>query len=92
MIASFRHRGLRRFYEQGDRRGLNPEHVGKIRQILSILEAAEAPEELALPGFHFHRLTGDRRGTFAVTVRANWRMTFRFEQGSAYDVHLEDDH
>ena len=56
------------------------------------LEAAEAPEELALPGFHFHRLTGDRRGYFAVTVRANWRITFRFEQGRAYDVHLEDYH
>ena len=92
MIASFRHRGLRRFYEQGDRRGLNPDHAGKIRQILSALEAVEAPEELDLPGFHFHRLTGNRRGTFSVTVRANWRITFRFEQGRAYDVHLEDYH
>ncbi len=92
MITSFRHRGLKRFYEQGDRRGLNPDLVGKIKAILSALEAAEAPEELDLPGFRLHRLTGDRRGTFAVTVRANWRITFRFEQGKASDVHLEDYH
>ena len=92
MIASFRHRGLRRFYERCDRSGLNPDHAGKIRQILSALEAAEAPEELDLPSFLLHRLTGNRRGTFAVTVRANWRITFRFEQGRAYDVHLEDYH
>jgi toxin HigB-1 len=92
MIASFRHRGLRRFYEQGDRSGLNPDHAEKIKQILSALEAAETSEELDLPGFHFHRLTGNRRGTFSVTVRANWRITFRFEQGKASDVHLEDYH
>lgn len=92
MIANFRHRGLRRFYEQGDRSGLNPAHAEKIKKILSALEAAETPEELDLPGLHFHRLTGNRRGTFSVTVRANWRMTFRFEQGNAYDVHLEDYH
>jgi proteic killer suppression protein len=92
MIASFRHRGLRRLYEQGDRSGINPDHAEKIRKILSALEAAEAPEELALPSFHFHRLTGNRRGYFSVTVRANWRITFRFEQGRAYDVHLEDYH
>ncbi len=92
MIASFRHRGLRRLYGHGDRRGVHPDHAEKIRQILSALEAAERPEELALPGFHFHRLTGNRRGYFAVTVRANWRITFRFEEGKAYDVHLEDYH
>jgi len=90
MIVSFRHRGLRRLYERGDRSGIHPDHAAKIRQILSALEAAETPEELALPGFHLHRLTGNRRGYFAITVRANWRITFRFEQGRAYDVHLED--
>ena len=83
---------VRHLYEHGDRSGLNPDHVEKIRQILSALEAAERPEELALPGFHFHRLTGNRRGYFSVTVRANWRVTFRFEEGKAYEVHVEDDH
>jgi len=79
-------------YEHGDRSGVHPDHAEKIRQILSALEAAERPEELALPGFHFHRLTGNRRGYFSVTVRANWRITFRFAEGKAYDVHLEDYH
>jgi len=92
MIASFKHRGLRRFYEQSNRRGINPDHAEKIRIILSALEAAEAPEELALPTFHFHRLTGNRKGFFAITVRADWRITFRFEHGHVYDVNLEDHH
>jgi proteic killer suppression protein len=53
---------------------------------------AETPEELDLPTFHFHALTGDRRGQFSVTVRANWRITFTFRQGGACDVNLEDYH
>jgi proteic killer suppression protein len=47
---------------------------------------------MVLPLFRFHRLTGDRRGTYAVTVKANWRVTFRFHEGAAYDVNLEDYH
>jgi len=92
MIGSFRHKGLRRFYEKGDSRGLRPDFVARIRQVLSALDAAETPEELDLPTFHLHTLTGDRKGTFSVTVRANWRITFTFRQGSAYDVNLEDYH
>ncbi|HWX42923.1 MAG TPA: type II toxin-antitoxin system RelE/ParE family toxin [Blastocatellia bacterium] len=92
MIASFRHKGLKRLYEKGDRSGLRPDLVGKIRQILTALEAAEAPAELDLPTFRLHALAGNRKGTFSVTVRANWRITFRFRQGTAYEVDLEDYH
>ena len=92
MIENFKHRGLRRFYENGDRSGLNAEHAPKIKVILSMLDAAETPEEMAVAMFRFHALTGDRKGYYSVTVRANWRVTFRFEHGNAYDVNLEDYH
>ena len=54
--------------------------------------AANGAEEMALPLFRFHKLTGDRRGTYSVTVKANWRVTFRFYEGAAHDVDLEDYH
>jgi toxin HigB-1 len=92
MIENFKHKGLRRFFENSDRSGLTADHVGKIKNILSTLDAAETPDELDLPTFHFHELKGDRKGVFSITVRANWRITFRFEHGNAYEVNLEDYH
>lgn len=92
MIESIKHKGLRRFYEKDDRSGIRPDLADKLRKILSALEAAECPEDLALPMFRLHPLTGNRRGTFSVTVRANWRVTFRFHEGGAHDVNLEDYH
>jgi len=92
MIEGFKHKGLKKLYEDDDRSGLNPEHVDRIKKILSMLEAAEKPEEMAVVTFRLHALTGDRKGSYAVTVRANWRITFSFEHGSAFDVNLEDYH
>jgi len=92
MIDGFKHKGLKRFYEKDDRGGLRPDLVEKIRQILTALDAAETPEELDLPTFHWHPLKGDRKGTFSVTVRASWRITFKFKQGNAYEVNFEDYH
>ncbi len=92
MIETIKHKGLRRLYEDKDRSGIRPDLVDKVRKILSSLEAANGPEEMALPLFRFHPLTGDRRGTYSVTVKANWRVTFRFHEGTAYDVNLEDYH
>jgi proteic killer suppression protein len=92
VIETIKHKGLRRFHEKDDRSGIRPDLVDKVRKILSSLEAATSPVEMALPMFRFHRLTGDRRGTYSVTVNANWRITFRFQDGAAYDVNLEDYH
>ncbi|MEQ1704853.1 MAG: type II toxin-antitoxin system RelE/ParE family toxin [Rickettsiales bacterium] len=92
MIENFKHKGLRRFYESNDRSGINPEYVEKIKNILSMLDAAEAPDEMDIITFHFHELKGARKGTYSVTVRANWRITFKFEDGNATDVNLEDYH
>jgi proteic killer suppression protein len=92
LIRRVRHRGLRRLYEQGDRRELNPQHAEIIARILARLDQATRPEHMNLPGFRLHPLKGDLAGYWSVTVRANWRITFRFEQGDATDVDLVDYH
>ncbi len=92
MIASFKHKGLRRLFEDDDRRGVNAEHVEKIRLILLTLHSADEIEVMNLPSFRLHPLTGNLRGVWSVTVRANWRIVFRFEDGEAFDVDLTDYH
>jgi len=92
VIESIKHKGLRRLYERNDRSGIRADMVDKVQKILSALEAANGPEDMALPMFRFHPLTGDRRGSYSVTVKANWRVTFRFHGGAVYDVSLEDYH
>lgn len=92
MIRSFKHRGLKRLFERGDRRHIRPDQVEKVENILAVLNRAKEPEDMGLPGFHLHPLKGDLAGFWAVTVRANWRVVFRFEAGDAYDVDLVDYH
>ena len=92
MIESFKHKGLRQLFEDDSARGVNAEHLRKIRQILGVLHAAESIEALQLPTFGLHPLKGDLKGFWAVTVRANWRIIFRFEDGKASDVDLVDYH
>jgi len=92
MIVRFRHRGLRRFYERGDRSGLNPEHVDRINNVLGWLDQAERPEEMDLVGLRLHALRGDLAGFWSVTVRANWRIIFRIEDGNVTDVDYLDYH
>lgn len=92
MIASFKHRGLKRLHEKGDRSGIRADLLDKIERILTVLDAANAPEALDLPGYRLHALRGDLRGYWAVTVRANWRIIFRFADGQAQDVELIDYH
>lgn len=92
MIRSIRHKGLRRLYEDDDSSGVNPEHAGKLRNILARLDAARSVADMDLPGFRPHPLKGERRGFHAVTVRANWRVIFRIANGDAYDVDYVDYH
>jgi toxin HigB-1 len=92
MIESFKHKGLRQYFEDDKPRGINPQHAEKIRLILGALQAADRPKGMDLPTFGLHELQGKRKGTWAVTVRANWRVTFRFKDGNAIDVHYEDYH
>jgi proteic killer suppression protein len=92
VIRSFRHKGLERYFAKGDRKGIDAKHEGRIRRILDRLDAATRPDDMNLPGFDFHPLKGALRGTFAVSVSGNWRITFRFADGDSIDVNLEDYH
>jgi proteic killer suppression protein len=92
MIQSFRHKGLKRLYEDDDPRGVQAEHLPKLRNILARLDTATSPEDMNLPGFNLHPLKGNLRGFMAVTVRANWRVMFRFADSNAFDVDYIDYH
>jgi proteic killer suppression protein len=92
MIESFKHKGLKKFYEEDGSLKLPPEMVERIRDILTALDAALAVEELNRPSFRLHPLKGALKGSWAVTVRANWRIIFRFSNGAATDVDFIDYH
>jgi proteic killer suppression protein len=92
MIRSIRHKGLKRFYEDGDPRGVPSQHAEKLRDILARLDAADGVADMDLPGFRLHPLKGDFKGFWAVTVRANWRVIFRFEDNDVLDVDYVDYH
>jgi proteic killer suppression protein len=92
LIESIRHKGLKRLHEDGDPRGVIGEHADKLRDILARLDAASTPADMDMPGFRLHALKGHLRGYWAVTVRANWRVTFRFLDGAALDLDYVDYH
>jgi len=92
LIRSIRHKGLKRFYEDDDPRGLPAEHVDRVRDILVRLDAAHAIADVGVPGFRLHALKGDMKGWWAVTVRANWRIVFRFSNHDALEVDYIDYH
>ena len=92
MIETFRHKALKRLFEDGDRSKIRPGLVEKVGRILARLDAASTAEDMNVAGFGLHPLTGDRRGLWAVVVNRNWRVVFRFEDGSAFDVDFLDYH
>jgi proteic killer suppression protein len=92
MIKSFRHKGLERFFTKSERKGIDAKQADRIRRVLDRLDAAVKPEDLNLPGYKFHGLKGDRKGTYSVWVSGNWRITFQFDAGNAVYVNLEDYH
>ncbi len=92
MIRTIRHKGLRRLYEENDPSGVIAEHVVKLRDILARLDAACIVSDMDLPGFKLHPLKGELKGFWALTVRANWRVIFRFADRDALDVDYLDYH
>ncbi|MGB9233085.1 MAG: type II toxin-antitoxin system RelE/ParE family toxin [Terriglobales bacterium] len=91
-MRSFKHRGLKQLYEDDDRRGIRPDLIEDVEDVLARLDKAETPQAMNLPGYRLHALKGDLRGFWSVTVRANWRIIFRFEGVDAFDVELIDYH
>lgn len=92
MIRSFRSKALRDFATMNDGRRLSVPNLGRVRRILAQLDAAREAKDLDLPGFRFHELKGERRGTFAVSASGNYRVTFGWDGHDAIDVDLEDYH
>ncbi len=92
MIRNIRHKGLRRFYEKGQTRGLDADRIKRIRAILVRLDASHEPRDLDLPGLRLHPLKGDYAGFWAVDVSGNRRIVFRMEDGDVFDVDLVDYH
>ncbi|GFZ81265.1 type II toxin-antitoxin system RelE/ParE family toxin [Nesterenkonia alkaliphila] len=93
MIISFRHKGLRLLYEKDSKRGVHPEHVKKLRRILSVLDQASSPEPLLqIPSLKAHPLSADQQGRWAVSVSGNWRVTFEFVGDDVELIDYEDYH
>ena len=92
MIRSFRHKGLALYFGKSETRKLPADRVARIGRLLDRLDSSVRPEDMNLPGFGWHPLKGSRKGTFAVEVSGNWRLTFRFDGADALDVDLEDYH
>ena len=92
MILGFRHRGLSRLYEHGDRRRIPADYVARIEEILTLLDTVTRLGEMDQPGYRLHPLSGDMAGFWSVAVSRNWRITFRFDGGNVTDVDYLDYH
>jgi len=92
MIKSFRHKGLEKFFNSDDRSGINPQHAAKLARILDRLDASVKPQDMNLPGYKLHGLSGKEKGTWSVGVTANWRGTFQFDATDAVVVDYRDYH
>jgi len=92
MIISFRHKGLKRFFETGNASGINSEHRHRLRMQLSALDTAAEINDLALPSYALHPLKGDKKGIWSISVNKNWRLTFQFLNGHVHALNYEDYH
>lgn len=92
MIRSFKSKALERFSAKGDASKLSVQNTAKVTRVLQTLDDAARPEDVNQPGWRFHQLSGDRAGTYSVTVSGNWRITFKFDGEDATEVDLEDYH
>ena len=92
MIKSFKHKGLEKFFYDGDKKGINVKHAPRLGRILDRLDASVEPRDMNLPGFKLHELKGREKGTWAVSVSGNWRVTFRFKGNDAVLVDYRDYH
>ena len=92
MITSFRHKGLRKYFESGSLTGIQPAHANRLKMQLAALDTAQTIEDMDIPGFRLHPLKGSERGRWSIWVNGNWRVTFEFENGNAFVLDYEDYH
>lgn len=92
MIKSFRHKGLRQFFESGNTAGVQASHAKRLWLQLAALNTAGSIDDMDLPGFRLHPLKGSMKGRWAITVNGNWRLTFEFADGNVWILDYEDYH
>ena len=92
MIQSFKHKGLRQFFNAGTTKGIQPPHAQKLSDVLDLLNAAKEPRDMAFPGSFLHPLKGKMKGYWSVRISGNWKLIFRIENGQVYDVDYIDYH
>lgn len=92
MIQSFKHKGLRKFYETGSKAGIQTVHTKRLRLMLAALDTAQTIEDMNIPGFKLHSLKESLENIWSISVSGNWRLTFKFENGNIYLLNYEDYH
>jgi proteic killer suppression protein len=92
MIKSFKHKGLGKFFTSGSTKGIQSNHAKKLIMQLAALDTAQSVDDMDIPGYRLHQLTGNKRGIWSITVSVNWRLTFEFEEGNIYILNYEDYH
>ena len=92
MIKSFKHKGLKKYFETGSSSGIQPKHQRRLRMQLTAIDTAQVIEDIDLPGFQLHGLKGNRDGIWSISVNGNWRITFEFIDGNAFILNYEDYH
>ena len=92
MIKTFKHKGLKLYYETGSTSGIQSKHASRLRMQLAAMDSAMDVSDLDIPGYKLHPLKGDRKGIWAISVSGNWRLTFEFRDGHVYLLEYEDYH
>jgi proteic killer suppression protein len=92
MIKSFKHKGLKKYFETGNISGIQANHQNKLRMQLAAIDTAEMIEDINLPGYRLHKLKGNRDSIWTITVSGNWRITFEYNDGNAFILNYEDYH
>ncbi|OGT47891.1 MAG: peptidase [Gammaproteobacteria bacterium RIFCSPHIGHO2_12_FULL_41_20] len=94
MIMSWKHKGLKKFFDTGNKSGITAGHEKRLKVILQRLNAASSPEDMNTPSMKFHKLVGNLKDFYAVTVSGNWRVIFKFDDTNrnAIDVNYIDYH
>jgi proteic killer suppression protein len=92
MIKSFRHKGLRRFFETGSGSGIQAKHAGRLRLQLAALDTAQSVDDMDIPGYRLHPVKGRMKGRWSIWVNGNWRLTFEFRDDNVYVLDYEDYH
>ncbi|MCW9718258.1 type II toxin-antitoxin system RelE/ParE family toxin [Avibacterium sp. 21-599] len=92
MIISFKHKGLEKFYKTGSTAGIIVAHSSKLKRILARLNSTKTIQDMNIPGWNLHSLSGNLSAHWSVKVNGNWRITFKLENGHAEVVDYQDYH